>query len=213
MKVNPLVFHALNLNLKLHVLCWSYEKMKHNIINKNGKHTNQAKTGTSAKSSFLHALFQFDTFLLPLETSKVWHQNFVWKLAWCCAQLGSVVSLSGITCTCSHRKNFFVCPVKLYEIVILRLKQINWGWKQISTLWNRIWLTVLPVLPVSHMSHLDHVTCPYFSGSSSSSVFFILVDFLISAFGGDKVEDVCSALIEHGFNYSGKEYVTSGITG
>lgn len=149
MKVNPLVFHALNLNLKLHVLCWSYEKMKHNIINKNGKHTNQAKTGTSAKSSFSHALFQFDTFLLPLETSKVWHQNFVWKLAWCCAQLGSVVSLSGITCTCSHRKNFFVCPVKLYEIVILRLKQINWGWKQISTLWNRIWVTVLPVLPVN----------------------------------------------------------------
>ena len=36
-------------------------------------------------------------------------------------------------------------------------------------------LPVLPVLPVSHMSHLDHVTCPYFSGSSSSSVFFILV--------------------------------------
>lgn len=36
-------------------------------------------------------------------------------------------------------------------------------------------LPVLPVLPVSHMSHLDHVTCPYFSGSSSSSVFLILV--------------------------------------
>lgn len=34
-----------------------------------------------------------------------------------------------------------------------------------------------------------------------------------TAFGGDKVEDVCSVLLEHGFNYSGKEYVTSGITG
>lgn len=34
-----------------------------------------------------------------------------------------------------------------------------------------------------------------------------------TAFGGDKVEDVCSALVEHGFNYSGKEFVTSGITG
>lgn len=34
-----------------------------------------------------------------------------------------------------------------------------------------------------------------------------------TAFGGDKVEDVCGALVEHGFNYSGKEFVTSGITG
>jgi len=34
-----------------------------------------------------------------------------------------------------------------------------------------------------------------------------------TAFGGDKVEDVCSALVEKGFNYSGKEFVTSGITG
>ncbi|XP_068705248.1 DNA-directed RNA polymerase III subunit RPC2-like isoform X2 [Montipora foliosa] len=34
-----------------------------------------------------------------------------------------------------------------------------------------------------------------------------------TAFGGDKVEDVCNALIEKGFNYAGKEFVTSGITG
>lgn len=34
-----------------------------------------------------------------------------------------------------------------------------------------------------------------------------------TAFGGDKVEDVCSALVEKGFNYAGKEFVTSGITG
>lgn len=34
-----------------------------------------------------------------------------------------------------------------------------------------------------------------------------------TAFGGDEVEDVCNALIEKGFNYAGKEFVTSGITG
>lgn len=34
-----------------------------------------------------------------------------------------------------------------------------------------------------------------------------------TAFGGDKVEDVCNALVEKGFNYVGKEFVTSGITG
>ena len=36
---------------------------------------------------------------------------------------------------------------------------------------------------------------------------------ILAAFGGDKVEDVCNALIEKGFNYAGKEFVTSGITG
>lgn len=34
-----------------------------------------------------------------------------------------------------------------------------------------------------------------------------------TAFGGDKVEDVSADLIRHGFNYAGKDYVTSGITG
>lgn len=34
-----------------------------------------------------------------------------------------------------------------------------------------------------------------------------------TAFGGDKVEDVCTALLEKGFSYTGKEFVTSGITG
>lgn len=29
----------------------------------------------------------------------------------------------------------------------------------------------------------------------------------------DKVEDLCQVLIEHGYNYRGKDYVTSGITG
>jgi DNA-directed RNA polymerase III subunit RPC2 len=34
-----------------------------------------------------------------------------------------------------------------------------------------------------------------------------------TAFGGSKVEDMSKILISHGFNYSGKDYVTSGITG
>lgn len=35
----------------------------------------------------------------------------------------------------------------------------------------------------------------------------------MKAFGGDKVHDISSLLIKHGFNYLGKDYVTSGITG
>ncbi|XP_038053269.1 DNA-directed RNA polymerase III subunit RPC2-like [Patiria miniata] len=34
-----------------------------------------------------------------------------------------------------------------------------------------------------------------------------------TAFGGDKVVDISQDLISHGFNYLGKDYVTSGITG
>ncbi|XP_031570048.1 DNA-directed RNA polymerase III subunit RPC2-like isoform X2 [Actinia tenebrosa] len=34
-----------------------------------------------------------------------------------------------------------------------------------------------------------------------------------TAFGGDKVDDICKELMNHGFNYAGKDYVTSGITG
>jgi len=34
-----------------------------------------------------------------------------------------------------------------------------------------------------------------------------------TAFGGDKVVDICADLIKHGYNYGGKDYVTSGITG
>ncbi|TNN00607.1 DNA-directed RNA polymerase III subunit RPC2 [Takifugu rubripes] len=34
-----------------------------------------------------------------------------------------------------------------------------------------------------------------------------------TAFGGSKVKDVCEDLIRHGYNYQGKDYVTSGITG
>ena len=31
-----------------------------------------------------------------------------------------------------------------------------------------------------------------------------------TAFGGSKVEDMSKILIEHGYSYSGKDYVTSG---
>ncbi|ESO92257.1 hypothetical protein LOTGIDRAFT_233244 [Lottia gigantea] len=34
-----------------------------------------------------------------------------------------------------------------------------------------------------------------------------------TAFGGDKVADLSQVLVDHGFNYLGKDYVTSGITG
>ena len=43
--------------------------------------------------------------------------------------------------------------------------------------------------------------------------FNVFCFFVTTAFGGDQVEDVCNVLIEHGFNYAGKDYVTSGITG
>lgn len=46
-----------------------------------------------------------------------------------------------------------------------------------------------------------------------SSVIAPFCFFFLAAFGGDKVEDVCNALVEKGFNYVGKEFVTSGITG
>jgi hypothetical protein len=34
-----------------------------------------------------------------------------------------------------------------------------------------------------------------------------------TAFGGSKEKDMAQVLIDHGFNYTGKEYLTSGITG
>eukprot|EP01135_Chromosphaera_perkinsii_P003763 Nk52_evm9s255 gene=Nk52_evmTU9s255 len=34
-----------------------------------------------------------------------------------------------------------------------------------------------------------------------------------TAFGGSKVEDMCSILMEHGYSYSGKDCMTSGVTG
>ncbi|KAL7754483.1 DNA-directed RNA polymerase III complex subunit Rpc2 [Sorochytrium milnesiophthora] len=34
-----------------------------------------------------------------------------------------------------------------------------------------------------------------------------------TAFGGSKVEDMSKILIQHGYNYAGKDYLTSGITG
>lgn len=37
------------------------------------------------------------------------------------------------------------------------------------------------------------------------------MDFV--AFAGDKVQDVGQVLVDNGFNYDGKDYFTSGITG
>jgi len=34
-----------------------------------------------------------------------------------------------------------------------------------------------------------------------------------TAFSGDKVEDMSKILIQHGYSYDGKDYLTSGITG
>lgn len=34
-----------------------------------------------------------------------------------------------------------------------------------------------------------------------------------TAFGGDKIEQLSQALIDNGYNYLGKDYVTSGVTG
>ena len=34
-----------------------------------------------------------------------------------------------------------------------------------------------------------------------------------TAFGGSKVTDMCQILMDHGFNYGGKDMLTSGITG
>jgi len=36
---------------------------------------------------------------------------------------------------------------------------------------------------------------------------------VFAAFGGDNVELLSQVLIDHDFNYLGKEYLTSGITG
>ena len=33
------------------------------------------------------------------------------------------------------------------------------------------------------------------------------------AFGGDRAEDMGRLLVEHGYHYSGKDYITSGVTG
>ena len=34
-----------------------------------------------------------------------------------------------------------------------------------------------------------------------------------TAFGGDKTVDMCDILTQHGYNYVGKDMLTSGITG
>ncbi len=44
------------------------------------------------------------------------------------------------------------------------------------------------------------------------TTYFYFLNLFI-AFGGSKVKDVCKTLVDHGFNYQGKDFVTSGITG
>ncbi len=34
-----------------------------------------------------------------------------------------------------------------------------------------------------------------------------------TAFGGNKVSELCQSLVDYGYNYEGKEYLTSGLTG
>ncbi len=34
-----------------------------------------------------------------------------------------------------------------------------------------------------------------------------------TAFAGDKIEDLSEVLVKYGYNYLGKDYLTSGITG
>lgn len=48
---------------------------------------------------------------------------------------------------------------------------------------------------------------------NSEFMFFILKFCVLLAFGGDKVCDLSEDLVKHGFNYLGKDFVTSGITG
>ena len=43
-------------------------------------------------------------------------------------------------------------------------------------------------------------------------VFSILFLF-VQAFGGDRADDMGQLLVENGYHYSGKDYVTSGVTG
>ena len=60
----------------------------------------------------------------------------------------------------------------------------------------------------SLLSSCDDIMSPIVS----VSLLFIMCLYL-AAFGGDKVKDISQDLIKHGFNYLGKDYLTSGITG
>ena len=53
----------------------------------------------------------------------------------------------------------------------------------------------------------------FFYNSIISDVLFQFVVPFLTAFGGSKVKDVCETLVRHGFNYQGKDFVISGITG
>lgn len=53
----------------------------------------------------------------------------------------------------------------------------------------------------SHSHHPNHTRTPLTDSPSQT------------CFGGSKVEDMSRLLIENGFNYAGKDMLTSGITG
>ena len=40
-----------------------------------------------------------------------------------------------------------------------------------------------------------------------------MIIMFVIAFGGSKVADVCEELVRHGFNYQGKDFFYSGLTG
>ena len=47
----------------------------------------------------------------------------------------------------------------------------------------------------------------------ASVCFLFFFFFFVQAFGGDRADDMGQLLVENGYHYSGKDYVTSGVTG
>ena len=75
-----------------------------------------------------------------------------------------------------------------------------------------------PPPPPPFLSHTKHYT-----GHKRTNLQFHVINviahvinhvsFHLTAFGGDKVTDLSEVLVKHGYNYLGKDYLTSGITG
>jgi hypothetical protein len=64
-----------------------------------------------------------------------------------------------------------------------------------------------------HLLFLFMAACKH-NGNIASICFISTVNiFFCVAFGGSKVADVCEELFCHGFNYQGKDFFYSGITG
>ncbi|KAK3707608.1 hypothetical protein QZH41_017867, partial [Actinostola sp. cb2023] len=76
-----------------------------------------------------------------------------------------------------------------------------------------------PIFTYHHHHHHHHPSSSSSSSSSSSPIIIVVTIIIVViiithySFGGDKVDDICKELMNHGFNYAGKDYVTSGITG